>query len=128
MAGGETLFGLSGFGPLIRRRAFDTIMPDVKHCGGLLELTRIAAMAADAGVMVAPHNPSGPVSTAASVQVCAGMKNVNYLELQYGEVDWRSGVLSPPERFNNGRIQVPDRPGFGIELNEAVIRSRSLPL
>jgi galactonate dehydratase len=128
MAGGETLFGLSGFGPLIRRRAFDTIMPDVKHCGGLLELTRIAAMAADAGVMVAPHNPSGPVSTAASVQVCAGMKNVNYLELQYGEVDWRSGVLTPPERFTNGRIQVPDRPGFGIELNEAVIRSRSLPL
>jgi galactonate dehydratase len=128
MAGGETLFGLSGFGPLIRRRAFDTIMPDVKHCGGLLELTRIAAMAADAGVMVAPHNPSGPVSTAASVQVCAGMKNVNYLELQYGEVDWRSGVLTPPERFTNGSIQVPDRPGFGIELNEAVIRSRSLPL
>lgn len=127
MAGGETLFGLSGFGPLVRRRAFDTIMPDVKHCGGLLELTRIAAMAADAGVMVAPHNPSGPVSTAASVQVCAGMKNVNYLELQYGEVDWRSGVLTPPERFTNGRIQVPDRPGFGIELNEAVIRARALP-
>jgi galactonate dehydratase len=128
MAGGETLFGLSGFGPLIRRRAFDTIMPDVKHCGGLLELTRIAAMAADAGVMVAPHNPSGPVSTAASVQACAGMKNVNYLELQYGEVDWRSDVLTPPERFTNGSIQIPDRPGFGVELNEAVIRSRSLPL
>jgi galactonate dehydratase len=57
MAGGETLFGLSGFAPLVRRRAVDTIMPDVKHCGGLLELTRIAAMAADEGVMVAPHNP-----------------------------------------------------------------------
>ena len=57
MAGGETLFGLSGFAALVRRRAVDTIMPDVKHCGGLLELTRIAAMAADEGVMVAPHNP-----------------------------------------------------------------------
>jgi galactonate dehydratase len=42
---------------VVRRRAVDTIMPDVKHCGGLLELTRIAAMAADEGVMVAPHNP-----------------------------------------------------------------------
>jgi galactonate dehydratase len=128
MAGGETLFGLSGFTPLARRRAVDTIMPDVKHCGGLLELTRIAAMAADEGVMVAPHNPSGPVSTAASVQVCAGMKNVNYLELQYGEVGWRSDMLMPPERFVNGSIQVPDRPGFGIDLNEAVIRARALPL
>lgn len=128
MAGGEILFGLSGFAPLIRRRAVDTIMPDVKHCGGLLELTRIAAMAADEGVMVAPHNPSGPVSTAASVQACAGMKNVNYLELQYGETSWRSDVLDPPERFIDGSIQVPDRPGFGVTLREDVIRTRSLPL
>ena len=128
MAGGETLFGLAGFSPLARRKAVDTIMPDVKHCGGLLELTRIAAMAAEEGVMVAPHNPSGPVSTAASVQVCAGMKNVNYLELQYGEVDWRSELLVPPERFINGTIQVPDRPGFGVDLNEAIIRARALPL
>ena len=103
-------------------------MPDVKHCGGLLELTRIAAMAADEGVMVAPHHPSGPVSTAASVQACAGMKNVNYLELQYGETSWRSDVLDPPERFIDGSIQVPDRPGFGVTLREDVIRTRSLPL
>jgi galactonate dehydratase len=128
MAGGEVLFGLSGFAPLIRHRAVDTIMPDVKHCGGLLELTRIAAMAAEEGVMVAPHNPSGPVSTAASVQVCAGMKNVNYLELQYGEVDWRADALVPAERFIDGTIQVSDRPGFGMDLNEDLIRSRALSM
>jgi galactonate dehydratase len=128
MAGGEVLFGLSGFAPLIARRAFDTIMPDVKHCGGLLEMTRIAATAAEAGVMVAPHNPSGPVSTAASVQVCAGMRNVNYLELQYGEADWRPDVLTPRERFVDGTIGISDRPGLGVELDEAVIRARSLPL
>jgi galactonate dehydratase len=128
MAGGEVLFGLSGFGSLIRRHAVDTIMPDVKHCGGLLEMTRIAAVAADEGVMVAPHNPSGPISTAASVQACAGMKNVNYLELQYGEVGWRSDVLTPSERFLKGTIEVPERPGFGVALNEDVIRAQSLPL
>lgn len=128
MAGGEVLFGLSGFTPLVGRRAVDTIMPDVKHCGGLLEMTRIAAVAADAGVMVAPHNPSGPISTAASVQVCAGMKNASYLELQYGEVDWRSEVLRPSERFAGGTIEIPDRPGFGVTLNDEVIRARELPL
>ena len=128
MAGGEVLFGLSGFGPLVRRHAVDTIMPDVKHCGGLLELTRIAAMAAEEGILVAPHNPSGPISTAASVHVCAGMKNVNYLELQYGEVGWRSEVVSPVERFVDGTIEIPDRPGFGVSLNDDIIRSRSLAL
>jgi galactonate dehydratase len=59
MADGEILFGLSGFAPLIRRRAVDTIMPDVKHCGGLLELTCIAAMAADEGVITAQSQWTG---------------------------------------------------------------------
>jgi galactonate dehydratase len=128
MAGGELLFGISGFAPLVRRRAFDVIMPDVKHCGGLMELTHIAALASSEGLKVAPHNPSGPVSTAASVQVCAGLDNVNFLELQYGEVDWRSEVVRPVERFVDGAVPVPDRPGLGVELNEAAIRARSLPL
>lgn len=124
MAGGELLFGVSGFAPLSRRQAVHVIMPDVKHCGGLLELTRIAAMADVDGVTVAPHNPSGPVSTAASVQVCAGLKNFRLLELQWGEVPWRPEVLNPPERFINGAIGVPDRPGFGVELNDPVVRAR----
>jgi len=128
MAGGELLFGVSGFADLVRRHAVDTIMPDVKHCGGLLELTRIAAMAADQGVMVAPHNPSGPVSTAASLQACAGMKNVSFLELQYGEVSWRSEVVIPGERFVGGLIEVSDRPGLGVSLNEATIRANALAL
>jgi galactonate dehydratase len=60
--------------------------------------------------------------------VCAGMKNVNYLELQYGEVDWRASVVRPAERFVDGTIDVSDRPGLGIELDDAAIRARSLPI
>ena len=123
MAGGETLFGMAGFAPLTRGRAVNVIMPDVKHCGGLLELTHIAAMADTDGVSVAPHNPSGPVSTAASIQVCAVIKNFRLLEFQWGEVDWRRDVLNPPELFAQGAIGVPDRPGFGIELNDKVVRA-----
>src|SRR5918992_388251 len=123
MAGGEILFGIAGFAPLCRTRAVHVIMPDVKHCGGLLELVRIAAMAEADGIEVAPHNPSGPVSTAASVQVCAVLKNFRLLELQWGEVAWRGDILTPPERFENGTIQVPDRPGFGVELNDRVVRA-----
>ena len=123
MAGGEILFGVAGFAPLCRTRAVNVIMPDVKHCGGLLELTRIASMAEADGIEVAPHNPSGPVSTAASVQVCAVLKNFRLIELQWGEVDWRHEVLQPHERFVKGTIAVPDRPGFGIELNDEVVRT-----
>ena len=126
MAGGETLFGKKGFAALCRTRAVDVIMPDVKHCGGLLEMTHIAAMAHIDGVAVAPHNPSGPVSTAASVQICAGMGNFQILELQWGEVDWRSELVIPQERFEGGSIQVPERPGFGIRLNEKIVQSHGI--
>jgi galactonate dehydratase len=121
LAGGEILFGAAGFAPLTRSRAVHVIMPDVKHCGGLLELTRIAALAALDGVAVAPHNPSGPVSTAASAQVCAVLDNFRVLEFQWGEAAWRSDVVDPPERFERGAMQVPERPGFGVELNERVV-------
>jgi galactonate dehydratase len=126
MAAGEVLFRVKGFEALCRERAVDVIMPDVKHCGGLLELTRIAAMAAADGLTVAPHNPSGPVSTAASVQICAPMANFKLLELQWGEVAWRSDVIDPPERFALGNIAVPDRPGFGITLNDRVVKAHPL--
>jgi galactonate dehydratase len=123
MAGGEVLFGVAGFSPLTRNRAVNVIMPDVKHCGGLLELTRIATVAEQDGVAVAPHNPSGPVSTAASVQVCAVLKNFRLLEFQWGESEWRHDVVTPSERFENGSIQVPDRPGLGIELDDRIVRA-----
>ena len=123
MAGGEILFGIDGFAPLVRTKAVHVIMPDVKHCGGLLELTRIAAMAEAEDVEVSPHNPSGPVSTAASIQVCAVLTNFRLLEFQWGEVDWRHEVITPNERFERGTIAVPDRPGFGIELNDKLVRA-----
>jgi galactonate dehydratase len=124
VAGGEMLFGVEGFLPLCREQAVDVIMPDVKHCGGVLEMKHIAAMAAAHGVMVAPHNPAGPVSTAASVQICAGMKNFQILELQWGEVDWRGDLVEPRETFEGGRIRVPDGAGFGVKMNEALVRSK----
>ncbi len=56
------------------------------------------------------------------------MRNANYLEFQYGEVDWRSDVLIPSERFVRGTIEIPDRPGLGVALNDEVIRAHELPL
>ena len=122
MAGGETLFQMNGFAPLCRSKAVEVIMPDVKHCGGLLELTHIAALAAMDGVTVAPHNPSGPVSTALSAHVGATLANFRTLELQWGEVPWRGEMVDPPEVFDHGDIVVSDRPGSGVTLNERLVR------
>jgi galactonate dehydratase len=126
MAAGELLFGVAGFAPLTSSRAVSVIMPDVKHCGGLLELTHIASLAAAEGLTVAPHNPSGPVATAATIQLCAVLENFRLLELQWGESMWRRDVVRPPETFTHGTIRVPDSPGLGIELNDVVARAHSV--
>ncbi len=125
MAGGETLFGIEGFSPLCRSQALDVIMPDVKHCGGIQEMRKIAAVAEVDAVQISPHNPSGPVGTAASVQLCAALSNFVILEYAWGEVPWRREILSPPEDFANGRIHVPDGPGFGVELDEKAVKAHS---
>ncbi len=125
MAGGEVLFGKEGFSPLCRTRALAVIMPDIKHCGGLLEGRKIAAVAELDNVAVSPHNPSGPVATAASVQLCAGLSNFSILEFAWGEVPWRAQLINPPEQFIGGKIRVPDAPGFGIELNDKEVARRA---
>ena len=116
-AGGESIFGIEGFAPLINAKALDILMPDVKHCGGILELKYIAAMAETAGLQVAPHNPSGPIATAASVHAVATIPNFAILEMAYGEVPWRGELVIPSEEFVNGHIQVSDQPGLGYTLN-----------
>ena len=126
MAGGEVLFGVDGFVPLCRSRAVDVIMPDVKHCGGVKEMTHIAAMARAEGVKVAPHNPSGPVSTAVSAHLCATMRNFEILELQWGEVEWRGDVVTPPERISGGALEVTELTGMGHALNQKLVERRRL--
>ena len=125
MAGGEFLFGVEEFSPLCQNRAVDIIMPDVKHCGGVAEIRRIATIADLYDVLVSPHNPSGPVSTMVSAQVCAGLPNFDILEYQWNEVPWRGDLVDPPERFSEGILQVPDGPGYGVTLNNTVVREHT---
>jgi galactonate dehydratase len=96
-------------------------MPDVKHCGGIGELRKIAAVAETARVQVAPHNPSGPVAMAATVHAVATVPNFTILEYAFGEVPWRESLIEPAESIVDGYYQVPDGPGLGVRLNESVV-------
>ena len=116
IATGERLRTLTDFDRLIRQTEVDYILPDVKHVGGITGLKKIATLADARNVMVTPHNPSGPVATAASVQCMASVPNFAILEYAWGEVDWRASLVSPPEKIIDGFIEVPDRPGLGITL------------
>lgn len=117
-AGGESIYGVKGFYPYIRAEAVDVVMPDVKVCGGMLELKKIAAMAEGAGLLASPHGPASPVGNVAAAHVVASVPNFNILEFSYGEVPWRAELIDPPEQLTNGVLPLSSRPGFGITLNE----------
>lgn len=123
-AGGELIYGTQGFYPYIAAGTVDTIMPDIKYCGGLLEMKGIAALAEGARLTVAPHGPASPVGNAAAAHVCATLPNFRILELSYGEVPWRSEIIDPPEALDHGYLNVTDRPGFGCSLNEKTLSAR----
>ena len=116
LATGERLFTKWGYRELLERQYVDIIQPDVCHDGGLLETRKIAAMAETYYVKVAPHNPNGPVATAASVQLGACLPNFCILEYASNQ-PWRNDVIQEPLEIVDGYVQLPDKPGLGVELN-----------
>ena len=120
-AGGESIYGVKGFYPYIAAKAVDIAMPDVKYCGGMLELKKIAAFCEAAEVKVSPHGPASPVGNVAAAHVCATMPNFQILEFSYGEVPWRAELIDPPEALDKGCIQLSHLPGLGIALNEKTL-------
>ena len=121
-AGGESLFGVDGFYDYIRSGPVDIVMPDVKYCGGLWEMKKIAALAEGAKLRVSPHGPASPVGNMVAAHACTTFANFEILEMAYGEVPWRGEIIQPAEQLDNGYLTPSNRPGFGIELNESALQ------
>jgi galactonate dehydratase len=121
-AGGEGIYGLEAFYRYAAGDAVDVLMPDVKWCGGMLELRKVAAMAEAMGLGVSPHGPASPVGNVAVSHLCAALPNIEINEFAFGEAPWRADLIDPPEAFDAGHLAVSDRPGFGIRLNDALVR------
>jgi len=116
----EGILSLEALQPCLAPGVLDVIMPDLKHVGGLLEMKRIAGAARMAHILVSPHNPAGPVATAASAQVMSTVSNFMILEYAWGEADWRAQLLDPPEQIEDGYLVLPKDPGLGHRLNPSV--------
>jgi galactonate dehydratase len=122
-ASAENVFGMEGFRPFLTRRIVDVLMPDVKHAGGLLETANIAQAARMSQLLVAPHNPSGPVATVASGHVTSTMSNFLILEYAWGEAGWRADLLAPREPIEAGYLTLSQAPGLGYRLNPETVEA-----
>jgi galactonate dehydratase len=115
---GERHYTRHGFRPVLENHICDVIMPDITRCGGPSEMKRIATMAEAYGVLVAPHNPNGPLSTLASAHVCASIPNFFRCEFMVNDVPWRDEVISHPLDVSDGVLHLSERPGLGVDLLE----------
>ena len=118
VAAGERLYTRWDFRELLAKRAADYLQPDLSHCGGILELRKIAAMAECHFLPVCPHNPIGAVTNAATLQVAACTPNFQWLETMSNDVPYRATLTSEKAAFADGQMAIPDAPGLGIDIVE----------
>ncbi len=122
LAGCETAVGDEGFAPFLGAQAYDAMMPDAKYVGGLEEMLRIAGTFAAAGVAFSPHNPTGPVCHAASLQVCAAAGTLDRLEVQFDETPLFDELVDGAlPRAEGGASTLPGGPGLGVRLSPGVL-------
>ncbi len=121
LATGERIFTKWGFREILEKHAAMILQPDVCYAGGITELRLIAGMAEAYYAPIAPHNPQGPCSLAASLQVAASVPN--FLIQERGDME-HSNLLAkalPPVR--NGHRELPTDPGLGITIDEDKLRA-----
>jgi galactonate dehydratase len=114
IATGERVFTKWGFREVLEKGAATILQPDLCHAGGITEVRLIAGMAEAYYAAIAPHNPMGPISLAAGVQIAASIPNFLIQE----QVSLGEGYLKKPFVVRDGYLDLPTEPGLGIELDE----------
>jgi galactonate dehydratase len=134
VATGERLYHRSEFLPFLEHRACAILQPDLTHCCGIGEVKAIADMAEAFGLLLAPHNVAGPVAMAANLHLAATLPNLRIMETFN---DFEADAPLPSGRPGNpvhaaasgcpmvvdGAFALPEGPGWGVSLDEDVLRS-----
>lgn len=116
----ESLYGRVMYKPYLEAQAVDYAIVDVLW-NGFWESMKIAALADIYHVNCASHNYHGWLGTAISAHFCAAIPNFKTLEVDVDDVPWKDEIVNVVPVVTNGVMQLPNRPGWGIDLNEAAI-------
>jgi galactonate dehydratase len=120
IATGERDFTKWGFRQILEKGAATILQPDLCHAGGITEVRLIAGMAEAYYATIAPHNPLGPISLAAGLQIAASIPNFLCQE----QVSLGEGYLKSPFKVREGYVDLPTGPGLGIELDEEAMKDK----
>jgi galactonate dehydratase len=115
---------MSGYKPFLDAGAMDVAIIDVRWTG-VWQAKKIADLAACYEINVAPHNHGSPLATLMAAHFCAATTNLRTMEYDVDDVDWRDALVDPALRIEKGHLVIPEGPGWGAEVNEAILRRRA---
>jgi galactonate dehydratase len=117
----EQVVGRRNFRPFLERNAVDFAIVDLLW-NGWSESIKIAAMVESFEISCAPHNYHGHLSSAISAHFCALVPNIKVMETDIDSAPWRDELFTTEVKYEDGDMLVPDGPGWGMDVNEAVAR------
>jgi galactonate dehydratase len=123
---GENLYTNRGFRPFLEAGAMDVASVDVIW-NGFHQAKKIADLAETFEVNCAPHNYYSHLATFISAQWCAAIANVRILEVDVDDVPWREELTTAAPEIRNGALTIPSGPGWGVDVDEGVLRAHPWP-
>ncbi len=124
VAAGERFYSKYHFWDALHKGAIDIAQPDVFHTGGMMESKKIAAMCEACHIPVSFHNPSGPISNAAILQLAACVPNFMIHEIMLTDGSFRFDITDEEVVYEDGCILIPDKPGLGIDVRVDEVEKR----
>lgn len=123
VAGGEQDCSLAQWRRIVAAHAVDIVQPDVCYVGGLTRALRVAAMAAEAGLLCVPHSANLSLVTVFSLHLMGALDNAGpYVEFSIEPREyypWQEGLYRPALEVRDGAVAIPDGPGWGVEVEPA---------
>ena len=122
---GEEFSSKWAFLPYLERGITNFARLDVCNVGGLTESMKVASLAESHYIDLMPHNPLGPICTAATVHLAAAVPNFAWLEIRVSPTEnagrYDDDLFPVQPKLEGDRIPVPDGPGLGVEFNEDLV-------
>ena len=127
VAGGEQDNDLAQWRRLIRMNAVDILQPDLCYVGGFTRAWRVAQLGKAAGKCVVPHSSHLSLITLFSLHFMAALSNAGpFVEFTIeGDINEGETIYSPTLTVQDGRVKIPDAPGWGVRINPAWLEKAS---
>ena len=117
----ERLHASTEFAEVIDTDAVDVVMVDAQWCGGVSQAKKIAAIAESRYLPITLHNCNSPLASIINAHIAVTLPNFISMEFMDPDVPWRDEIITEPLRVKDGRLELNDKPGWGVDIDEEML-------